>query len=292
MTSATETPLLRANAEIAARLDEIASLLEQQGSNPFRARAYRRAAETVRSLDRPVVEIAKEDGLEGLDALANVGPSTARAIRDLATRGHHGVLDRLREASDPVALLATVPGVGPTLARRLHDEQDIATLEELEAAAHDGRLDEVEGFGPKRVAGIRDALASRLGRPRAAAGGSQRTAPTVAELLDVDAEYREGVRRKVLAKIAPRRFNPTGEAWLPVLHTRRGPRHYTALFSNTALAHRLHRTDDWVVLYFDGSNGDRQHTVVTGTSGPLKGLRVVRGREPECEGWYESAGRG
>jgi len=288
---APETPLLRANADVAARLVEIADLLEQQGSNPFRARAYRRAAETVRSLDRPVVEILRDDGLEGLDALPNIGPSTARAIRDLTTSGHHGMLDRLREATDPVALLATVPGIGPTLARRLHDEQDIETLEQLEAAAHDGRLDHVEGFGSKRVAGIRDALATRLGKPRSAGSGALGTDPTVAELLDVDAEYREGVRRKVLAKIAPRRFNPDGEAWLPVLHTRRGPRHYTALFSNTALAHRLHRTDDWVVLYFDGDRGERQHTVVTATSGVLKGKRVVRGREAECEGWHESTSR-
>jgi putative hydrolase len=286
-----DTPLLRANADVAARLDEIAELLDQQGSNPFRSRAYRRAAETVRALDRPAVEIVRDEGLDGLDALPNIGPSTARAIRDLATTGRHGMLDRLRGASDPVALLATVPGVGPTLARRLHDEEDIETLEQLEAAAHDGRLERVEGFGAKRVAGIRDALASRLGKPRRSGSGAARTEPTVAELLDVDAEYLEGVRRNVLPKIAPRRFNPRGEAWLPVLHTRRGPRHYTALFSNTALAHRLHRTDDWVVLYFDGANGERQHTVVTATSGPLKGKRVIRGREAECETWHESAGR-
>jgi hypothetical protein len=89
--------------------------------------------------------------------------------------------------------------------------------------------------------------------------------------------------------IAPRRFNPRGDAWLPVLHTNRGERHYTALFSNTALAHRLGRTHDWVVLYSDGRRETRQATVVTAVMGPLRGRRVVRGRELECEVYY--AGR-
>lgn len=280
----------RGNADIAARLDEIAELLDQQSANPFRARAYRRAAASVRALDRPVRAVLDATGVEGLEALPDVGPSTARAIRDLATSGRHGMLERLRGASDPVALLATVPGIGPGLARRLHDEHDIETLEQLEAAAHDGRLADVPGFGAKRIAGVRDALAARLGRPRREAAAAVRRAPTVAELLDVDAEYLEGVRRGTLARIAPRRFNPSGEAWLPVLHTRRGPRHYTALFSNTALAHKARRTRDWVVLYFDGRGTERQCTVVTATSGPLKGRRVVRGREAECAAWHESTG--
>ena len=75
-------------------------------------------------------------------------------------------------------------------------------------------------------------------------------------------------------------------AWLPVLHPRHGDRHYTALFSNTALAHRLDRTHDWVVIYRDGPHEDHQATVVTAHVGPLSGERVVRGRERECETYY------
>jgi putative hydrolase len=59
-----------------------------------------------------------------------------------------------------------------------------------------------------------------------------------AELLDVDREYREKAAAGELQQIAPRRFNPSREAWLPILHTRRGNRRYTALFSNTARTHR------------------------------------------------------
>jgi hypothetical protein len=107
-------------------------------------------------------------------------------------------------------------------------------------------------------------------------------APPVAELLDVDREYRERAAAGRLRLIAPRRFNPGAEAWLPVLHTRRGARHYTALFSNTARAHRAQKTRDWVVLYSDDGAGERQNTVITATRGALRGRRVVAGREQEC----------
>ena len=103
------------------------------------------------------------------------------------------------------------------------------------------------------------------------------------EILDVAREYREKAAGKQLVKIAPRRFNHKRVAWLPILHTTRGRRHYTALFSNTALAHRLNRTDDWVVIYWDDGRGERQCTVVTGDRGSLSGQRVVRGREADIK---------
>jgi hypothetical protein len=106
--------------------------------------------------------------------------------------------------------------------------------------------------------------------------------PSVAELLDVDREYRRRAQRGELPTIAPRRFNPSRVAWLPVLHTRRGGQAYTALFSNTARAHQLGRTRDWVVIYWDHRDRDRQATVVSPRAGPLRGRRVVRGREVEC----------
>ena len=74
-----------------------------------------------------------------------------------------------------------------------------------------------------------------------------------------------------------------------MLHTSRGPRHYTALFSNSARAHELGKTDDWVVLFADGTQGERQCTVITSAFGKLRGRRIVRGREAECESFY---GRG
>jgi putative hydrolase len=92
--------------------------------------------------------------------------------------------------------------------------------------------------------------------------------------------YRE--RAEQLPKIAPRRFNPAGERWLPVLHTERGRWRFTALHSNTPLAHRLGPTRDWVVVYFHQDHTpEGQRTIVTETHGPLAGRRVIRGREAE-----------
>ncbi len=72
-----------------------------------------------------------------------------------------------------------------------------------------------------------------------------------------------------------------------MLHTQRGARHYTALYSNTARAHELGKTHDWVVLYYDGERGERQCTVITAQRGPLKDRRIVRGREAECADHYQ-----
>ena len=107
--------------------------------------------------------------------------------------------------------------------------------------------------------------------------------PPVDLLLDVDREYREKAKSGELRLIAPKKFNPEGKAWLPILHTERGPWHFTALFSNTPRAHDLKKTDDWVVIFCSaGHHAESQCTVVTETAGPQRGKRVVRGREREC----------
>jgi hypothetical protein len=273
------------NAQIAARLEEVAGILDGQGANPYRARAYRHAALTLRSLDTPVSELLARGGLEGLEALPGVGESLARSIRALVLTGRLPMLERLRGSGDPVALLSTVPGIGRRTAERLHHDLGIDTLEELETAAHQGRLGALPGFAGKRLAGVRDSLAQRLGRVRRGPAERGRP-PAIAELLDVDREYLEGVRAGRLRTIAPRRFNPGREAWLPVLHTGRGGRHYTALFSNTPRAHRMGATRDWVVLYWDGPRSEGQATVVTSRRGALEGRRVVPGREAECTRHY------
>ncbi len=280
-----------ANREIATRLDEVAQLLEEQGANPYRVQAYRRAADTVRNLKQPVAEIVNSQGLAGLDALPGIGASLARSVRELVVSGRLPMLERLRGESDPISLLASVPGIGRIVAKRLHDELGLESLEGLEEAAWDGRLATVAGIGIKRLAGIRDSLATRLGRVRRGAAPQNDDEPSVAELLGVDREYRVRAARGELRTIAPRRFNPTNEAWLPVLHTTRGDRHYTALFSNTARAHQSGATRDWVVLYFDGGGGEHQNTIITARYGPLAGRRIVRGREIDCERYYEMTER-
>lgn len=274
------------NAEIATRLDEVANLLTEQEANAFRIKSYRRAANLLRQMERPVSELVEREGLEGLMQLPGIGQSLARSIHQLVRTGKLPMLERLRGASDPVALLQTAPGIGHVLAERLHDDLGIASLEELEAAAHDGRLADLAGLGEKRIAGLRDALAARLGRVRMRGLPEAPDAPTVSEILEVDREYRANAAADTLKKIAPRRFNPTGAAWLPVLHTTRGKRHYTAFYSNTARAHQLGQTHDWVVIYYDGGDGERQCTVISARFGELTGRRIVRGREAECAVYY------
>ena len=263
------------NRDVADRLEELATLVEQQGGSGYRVRAYRRASASVRRIAEPVSDILHRRGIDGLKAIPGVGDSIARAIRDLIVHGRLAMLDRVRGEGDPVKVLASVPGVGPVLADRLHHDFGIETLADLEAAAHEGRLRRA-GVGAKRLAGIRDSLAHRLARVHRPAPQHTR-GPTLFEILDVDREYREKAAAGSLVAIAPRRFNPRRIAWLPILHTERGGRHYTALFSNTARAHRLGKTDDWAVIYWDGQDGEGQCTVIS--AGGRAGLprRIVRG---------------
>jgi hypothetical protein len=272
------------NAPLAARLREYADLLEQQDADGFRVAAYCRAAETLDVLDRPAGEIFAAQGRAGLDALPAIGPSIAAALAEMLSTGRWSQLERLRGALEPERLFRTIPGVGPEFAARLHEALEAETLEALEVAAHDGRLEKVPGVGRRRAELIRAVLAERLGRRRLRRAPVPRERPPVKLLLSIDREYRAKAAAGALHRIAPKRFNLKGEAWLPVLHERRSGWDFTALFSNTALAHQLGRIGDWVVIYYHSDTvPEGQCTVVTETRrGPLRGQRVVRGREEEC----------
>jgi len=163
----------------------LANLLEAQRANAFRVIAYRHGAMAIAGLPEPVSELYTREGIKGLERIPAIGHHLAIAIRSLVETGRLPLLEHLRGEIDPVVLLQSVPGIAPIQAERLHHDLGIDTLEELEAAAHDGRLASVAGFGSKRVAGIIDSLASRLGRVRPTQGGPAWQAP-VEELLDVD----------------------------------------------------------------------------------------------------------
>jgi hypothetical protein len=273
---------LPTNRWIATQLRAAAGALQAQGANPFRINAYRRAAETLESQPIEVRALMAQGGFAALDALPGIGPSLAGAIVEMLNTGHWTFLERLQGASGADAVFATVPGIGRRLAQRVHETLHVDTLEALDATTHDGRLETVPGFGPRRVAMVRYALAGLLARMRPP-GPPATDEPPAEVLLDIDREYRSRASRGDLPRIAPKRFNEAGTAWLPVLHTERGPWHATALFSNSARAHQFDRTADWVVIYFhrDGVAEGRR-TVVTEGTGPDRGRRVVRGRESEC----------
>lgn len=274
------------NQEVAAKLREAADLLALQGANPFRVNAFRRAAATILQMPRDIREVVEAEGPTGVVAIPNIGRGIASAIIEIVATGRWGRLDRLRGELDAGRLFQSVPSIGPTLAERIHDTLHIDSLEELEVAAHDGRLEAVPGIGRRRVAAIRASLAAMLGYFRSTTRVA-RNAPPVSVLLDVDKEYRRKSEQGTLPLITPRRFNPKAEAWLPVLHTERSGWHFTALYSNTARAHELGRTHDWVVVYYsDHDHQEYQCTVVTEFRGPLRGKRVARGRESECRDFY------
>ncbi len=273
------------NKQISRLLEEAADLLQEQGANRYRVAAFRRAAETVRTLHEEAESILRSDGFEGLTALPGIGLAIAGAIVEITKTGRWSQLDRLHGASNPERLLTKVPGIGPKLAHTIVTELHIDSLEALETAAHNGTLDKAPGFGSRRIAMVRAALAEVFARRRTRT--AIKAEPGAGLLLDVDREYRERAAAGKLLRIAPRRFNPGKEAWLPILHTDRGPWQFTVLYSNTALAHQLGRTHDWVIVYFHIDNQpEGQRTVVTETHGTLRGRRVVRGREEECENYY------
>jgi putative hydrolase len=249
----------RLNTEAAEIFRNCAEILRHQKANPFRVNAYIRAANVLESLDIDVRRLLEQEGTSRLSQL-----------------------DRLRGEASPEALFQSLPGVGPKLARDIHDRLHVDTLEELELAAYEGLLTTVPGVGERRAAAIRAGLTAALGLGKRARR-RQLPAPPVDLLLAIDANYRKQAAAGELPKITPRRFNPEAKAWLPILHADRDGWHFTALFSNTARAHELDRTRDWVVIYFyDDDHQEGQCTVVTETHGPMMGERVVRGRESEC----------
>jgi len=269
------------NKQAAEIFRECAGILQHQAANPFRVNAYVRAANVLDALQDDVRELLDREGTDGLVKLPGIGEGLAAAIDEIARTGRLSQLDRLRGEASPEALFQTLPGVGRKLAEDIHETLHVDSLEALENAAHDGSLLTVPGIGERRAAAIRAGLAVMLGRGRPRRRRHGRL-PAVRLLLEIDAEYRKRAAAGELPKIAPKRFNPEGRAWLPILHAEREGWHFTALFSNTARAHDLGRTDDWVVIYFyDDDHQEGQCTVVTETRGPREGERVVRGRENE-----------
>jgi len=267
------------NRAIAKRLMDYAEFLDAREVNVYRPKAYRRAAETVLGLGEPIAHIVQEKGRQGLEELPGIGRHISYTIDSLVRTGEFRTLNGEGGHIDPEQLFASLPGIGSRLARRIHQEFGVSTLEHLERVVHEGRLN-LLNVGPKRARGISDALAGRLGRHRLAEPiGAE---PAVAELLAIDAEYRRQASAGALATVTPRRFNPDNEPVLPVLDAARAGWRFLAAYSNTPLANRLGRTRDWVVVRFDDGAANGQRTVATETRGDLTGLRVVRGRESEC----------
>jgi hypothetical protein len=279
------------NEEIAQLLEQIADQLEHLDDNPYRIQAFRNGARSVRTIQKPLTEIVKQEGGEALTQIEAIGQGLATTIFEFIQTGRSSYLQQLQARQSPEELFRRIPGIGHRLAQQIAHQLGISSLEALEQAAHDGRLQQVTGFGPRRIAAVRHALAQMLQhsaqrRPPESSTNNDKMQPDVALLLEVEAEYRRRAEAGELIKLAPRRFNPKHEAWLPMMQTKREGWSMTILFSNTARAHELGTTHDWVVIYYQKDGPEAQCTVVTEIRGPLKGKRVIRGRESECMQFY------
>jgi len=153
------------NADIAAVFEEIADRLELQGDNPFRIRAYRNAARTLTATTRDLRDILEKTG--ELPRMPGIGADLAAKIREIITTGHCGLLDRLRrDMPQTVTDLLQIPGLGPKRVRLLYHDLGIATVEQLDRAAREGRIRGLPGFGAKTEQHILDATRAHLNKTR------------------------------------------------------------------------------------------------------------------------------
>lgn len=148
---------MRANAEVAERLREIADLLDLQGEK-FKPEAYRRAARSIEATPDDLAELAKRGAL---GSIPGVGEAIEEKTREFLKEGKIPYLERLRlEVPPGLVEIMRLPGLGPKTARRFHLELGIEGPAELATAIEQGRLNGVRGFGPTKIAQIREALAA------------------------------------------------------------------------------------------------------------------------------------
>jgi DNA polymerase (family 10) len=146
------------NAEIAAMFDQAAELLEIKGDNPFRSRAYRRAARLIEGLPKSVASLLKAG--EDLSELPGIGKDLAGKIVAIVTTGKFDLLESLKhELPGDLGEIAALPGLGPKRVKLLYDKLGVRSIEDLHRAAKAGRLRELRGFGPKSEAKLLAALA-------------------------------------------------------------------------------------------------------------------------------------
>jgi DNA polymerase (family 10) len=147
------------NVEIARALLDVADLIEIQGGNPFRVRAYRNAALTVESQTVALRKMV-EDGKD-LTELPAVGKDIARHIKELVETGKLGVLEELeRQVPRGLIELTRLPGLGAKRAKLLWDQLGIQTLEQLERAARADEIKGIKGFGAKTQQRILEGIAA------------------------------------------------------------------------------------------------------------------------------------
>lgn len=277
------------NIEIAQVLTEVADLLEIEGANPFRVRAYRNVVRTVEGLTRPLARMVEAG--EDLTELPGIGSEMAHHITELVTTGRLGLLEEIYSRVPPtLAELTKLDGLGPKRTRKLWEQLGVTTVDELEAALDAGRVETLEGFGQKTAERIRQSIADyrkHVGRFRLADADQfvrplleyMRGAPGIEE-MEVAGSYRR--RRETVGDID---LLVVCEDPLPVM------RHFTS-YPRVARVDRSGETRGTVILqsglqvdlrilprrsygaalhYFTGS---KEHNIAVRKLGVQRGLRI------------------
>ena len=186
------------NADVAAAFDLIGDILEFQGANPFRVRAYRNASRTVHDLGEPLASIAADPNKKLTD-ISGIGADLADKITTLVTTGTLPMLEELKtQVPQCVLALLRIPGVGPKKAAMLHKELGIKTLDELKAACQEQRVRTLKGFGEKTEAAI-------------IAGLKFAASPEVARMYWAEADvYAQSLREHLLVCKSVKQFEMAG----------------------------------------------------------------------------------
>jgi DNA polymerase (family X) len=133
--------------------------MEIRGDDPFRLRSYRNAAEAIETWPTPMKQIAKDEGISGLQSIPGVGKAIAGKIIELLERGTFNAWEKITaETPESVLDLLELPGVGPKTAAMLHQRFKVSSLKELKRFVAGGGLDLVDGIGPKTAERIKDSL--------------------------------------------------------------------------------------------------------------------------------------
>ncbi|TVQ40842.1 MAG: DNA polymerase/3'-5' exonuclease PolX [Geminicoccaceae bacterium] len=196
-----------ANTEIAELFERYATLLEIDGANPFRVRAYRNAARTLENLPQSAVSMLEAG--EDLSELSGIGEDLADKIGAIARSGRFDELEELQDdLPASLAEIAALPGIGPKRVARLYEALGVERLDELEKAAKDERLRKVEGFGARTEQKILDEIARRAGRQKRyrLASAEQMAAPLLAYLRD-----HPGIKEAEIAGSYRRRKETVGD---------------------------------------------------------------------------------
>lgn len=244
------------NSEIAQIFYQVADLLEIEGANEFRVRAYRDAARTVATLPRSASEMMEAD--EDLEELPGIGADLAGKIEEIVETGGLEQLEGLEERVPPeLGRMLKISNLGPKRVKKLHEELGVTTFEELETAAEDEEIRTIKGLGPKIEGEILEDL-KRTGYEE------ERTLLMVAEqavepLIDYLRKH-ENVNRVAAAGSYRRRKETVGD------------------FDILATSDKLEEVMDHFVNYEDVdriiSQGETRSTVVL-RSGLQVDLRVV-----------------